>query len=233
MKRSRQNLLWILPLVALVVTVARPRFSLGSERLDDLVDAVGLVLVLLGVALRVCARGWKYENGRQGLVTDGLYGYVRHPLYAASFLIGIGICTIIGAPAFALAYLVFFWASHLPVIRHEEAKLARRWSAVYAEYQQRVPALIPALGRLRERAPIRPRTLAQSIRREADAVCGWTLASAGLIVWQDLRASDTRHAFSLEVQVLLLISLLIAVTWLCLRSGRLLGSQRPTGRPAV
>jgi protein-S-isoprenylcysteine O-methyltransferase Ste14 len=221
MKRSRQNLLWILPLVVLMATLIRPRFSLGSERLDDFVDAVGLALVVLGIVLRVCARGWKYENGSQGLVTDGLYGYVRHPLYAASFLIGLGICVIIGVPAFLLAYLLFFWGSHLRVIQREEEKLARRWTQAYADYRKRVPALLPAIGRLRKRARIRPRAVLASIRREADAVCGWILASVGLEIWQDLSAPGASAAIELEIRVLFGVALLLVVAWGVLRTGRL------------
>jgi protein-S-isoprenylcysteine O-methyltransferase Ste14 len=229
MKRSRQNLLWILPLVVLLATLAHPRFTFGSEGRDDIVDALGLALVLLGLALRVCARGWKYENGSRGLVTDGLYGYVRHPLYGASFLIGLGVCVIIGVPVFTLAFLAVFWASHLPVIRREEAKLARRWSEVYADYRRRVPALVPALDRLRERRPIRPRALAQSIRREADCLCGWTLACACLEVWQDVAAPGARHTVTLEVGVLIAASLLLAIAWVFLRTSR--WRERPGAQP--
>lgn len=230
MKRSKQNLLWILPLVLLFATLIPLRFTFGDENLDDVVDVLGFGLVLFGVWLRVCARGWKYEQGRQGLVTDGLYGYVRHPLYAASFLIGMGICVIIGVPAFALAFVLFFWASHLPVIRAEEEKLARRWPEIYADYKGRVPALLPALGRLRDRAPIRPRALARSIRREADAVCGWTLASAALHAWQDRVASVSHHADTPEIRVLIGVSILLGIAWILLRSGWL---PIPTSDPAV
>lgn len=227
MNRGRQNLLWILPLVLLIASFVRPRFSLGSERLDDLVDAAGFALVLIGVGLRVCARGWKYENARrQGLVMDGLYGYVRHPLYAASFLIGVGVCVILGVPTFALAYLAFFWASHLRVIRHEEAKLARRFSETFAEYRQRVPAMIPGLDRLRSRAPIRPRALLASIRREADCVCGWTIASIGLMIWQDLAAPGAAPSIGMETAVLIGVAGLLAVAWIGLRAG-MTGDAKP------
>jgi protein-S-isoprenylcysteine O-methyltransferase Ste14 len=232
MKRSRQNLLWILPLVLLFATFVPLRFTFGDENLDDVVDALGFGLVLIGVGLRVCARGWKYEQGQQGLVTDGLYGYVRHPLYAASFLIGLGICVMIGVPAFALAFVLFFWASHLPVMRREEEKLARRWPEIYTEYRSRVPALVPAIGRLRDRAAIRPRALAQSIRREADSVCGWSLASAALHAWQDTVVPVSRHVDTPEVRVLIGVSLLLGIAWALLRSGWLPG-LRTTSGPAI
>jgi protein-S-isoprenylcysteine O-methyltransferase Ste14 len=229
MKRSRQNLLWIVPLLVLVAAFAQPRFTFGSEYRDDFVDAVGFALVLAGVSLRVCARGWKYERGSEGLVTDGLYGYVRHPLYAASFLIGLGICAIIGAPFFTLAYLLLFWASHLPVIRREEAKLARRWAQRHAAYRERVPALVPAPRRLRERSPIRPRGLLAAVRREADAACGWSLACAVLVVWQDLAAPAGPARLTPEVLALLLASAVLVVAWIALRVQGLDGGSAPAG----
>lgn len=216
MKRHLQNVLWIAPLALLLLILVHPRYTLGSERVDDIVDALGLLLVVLGAWMRVCARGWKFEHGRRGLVTDGLYGYVRHPLYVASFLIGLGLCIIIGLPWFLLTYLVCFLIGHLPAIRREEAYLARRWPGPHAAYRRHVPLLFPTVEQLRRRRPICPRQLLGALRREADTVCGWTAAGLGLEIWEDVTVSPLQ-SHPLEVSVLAALIALLIVAWVWLK----------------
>ena len=74
---------------------------------------------------------------------DGLHRFVRHPIYAAGFLILWG---RIGGP-FELATAV--WGTLYIVIGTalEERRLARLYGADYTAYRQRVPAYVPWKGR--------------------------------------------------------------------------------------
>src|SRR4051794_26237620 len=92
--RSVLNWVWALGLLACGALLARPHWSLGTERSDLAVDAGGLLLLAAGIWIRILARGWKHQSPGRGLVTDGLYGYMRHPLYAGTFLMGLGLCTV-------------------------------------------------------------------------------------------------------------------------------------------
>lgn len=76
------------------------------------------------------------------LKTDGMYGIVRHPGYAA-LVLALG-----AAPLMTADRLVMFVAvvTYLMVaIPIEEAKLARIFGAPYDAYRRRVPALLPFL----------------------------------------------------------------------------------------
>lgn len=78
------------------------------------------------------------------LVTDGLHRFVRHPLYLGVYMIFWG-----GAVSdFGLATAV--WGSLYLFIgaRHEERSLSALYGEAYAEYQKRVPAVIPWKGRV-------------------------------------------------------------------------------------
>lgn len=79
----------------------------------------------------------------QALITTGIHGYVRHPLYGAAILALWGAAwTPLGfwTAVFASAYL-------LVGAKLEERRLIQRFGPVYAEYRQRVPAFIPWRGR--------------------------------------------------------------------------------------
>lgn len=83
------------------------------------------------------------DPGDEALVIDGLHRFVRHPLYLGAHMILWG-----GAVnAFGLAMAI--WGSLYLLIgaRHEESALRALHGEAYAEYQRRVPGLIPRLGR--------------------------------------------------------------------------------------
>jgi len=102
-----------------------------------------LPLVLLGVALRVWARG---HLDRHHYVTQtGPYRFVRHPLYIGSFAMGLGFAAMTGLwfvpPLFVLLYV----GSYVPKGLREEAFLRQRYGDEYAGYAARVGALWPHL----------------------------------------------------------------------------------------
>src|SRR5436190_6564970 len=136
--RSAQNWFFLLPLLLLIVwrlTFAATRHPLPWAQIgtvaNAVVNTVGLALVVLGLVLRVLARGWKVENSQGHLVTTGLYAYIRHPLYVASFLIGLGLCLILGDGIVLIAYLILYLVIHGLVIQGEERWMAEHWGEDY------------------------------------------------------------------------------------------------------
>jgi protein-S-isoprenylcysteine O-methyltransferase Ste14 len=114
---------------------------------------VGLLLViaaLRGYNLSEFA-GWAYLRhgaaaAETGLNTRGFNEVVRHPLYLG-MLIGLGGFFML-APT--LPCLIFVGCAALYVLvgaRLEERKLVQRFGAAYVRYCQRVPMLVPRLGR--------------------------------------------------------------------------------------
>src|SRR4051794_19809476 len=95
-QRSRQNLVLVLPLLVLLLFRLATRGQDPPASVMAVLTTTGLLVLLLGVAVRVMARQWKAERAHSGLVTDGLYGYVRHPLYVGSFLLGLGLTLMLG-----------------------------------------------------------------------------------------------------------------------------------------
>ena len=76
------------------------------------------------------------------LLKDGIYGVIRHPRYASVILGTVGFALIVnhlGGYVVVAVSLLGLW----PVIVAEERELAGRFGPAYAQYRERVPALIP------------------------------------------------------------------------------------------
>ena len=121
-----------------------------------------LVSMLLGYGLAfvgVCVfiQGWRQvHRARQqnGLVTDGLYAFVRHPQYTGLFiaLFGEGVVhwpTLFSVGLFPVIVLTFVWLA-----RREEQTMLAEFGQAYRVYQQRVPMLIPRWGQWRQFAGV-------------------------------------------------------------------------------
>jgi protein-S-isoprenylcysteine O-methyltransferase Ste14 len=118
---------------------------------------VGPVLVVLGfgVFLVGAAQIYTTKIRRSGLVTKGLYRFVRHPQYTALVFFGVGILLTWGrAIAFVAFFAMMFLYYHLA--RSEERRCRRLFGAAYADYASRTSFVLPgdrALRRLGKRIP--------------------------------------------------------------------------------
>ena len=81
------------------------------------------------------------------LITGGPYSLVRHPIYTGlltGFLgAAIAIARVSGLVAFALVFALFWFK-----LRLEERWMRIQFGEVYAQYAQRVPALVPLLPKI-------------------------------------------------------------------------------------
>jgi methanethiol S-methyltransferase len=108
--------------------------------------------------------GVRPERGG-GLVVDGLYSWVRHPMMfglLVAFWVTPGLTA--GHAVFAAAATAYV----LVGIRFEERDLRRRFGAAYDDYARRVPAVLPRLAR--RSAPARPEGPAHSSGRHLSCV---------------------------------------------------------------
>lgn len=102
---------------------------------------IGYAFVVTGLVMII--KGWiKVYSASGGLLTDGLYGIVRHPQYTGIFLAIFGqlvhwptIPTLVLAPVIVVAYV------HLA--HREEARLTERFGDVYLSYRRQVPRFFP------------------------------------------------------------------------------------------
>lgn len=118
-------------------------FRFGWSNLPGLVNVLGALLFLIAYALYAevlrentwLSRTIEVQEG-QSVVSTGLYGIVRHPMYAVTLLLFLSMPLVLGSvPAFVvfLAYPAIITRR----IRNEEEVLERELPG-YREYKQKV-----------------------------------------------------------------------------------------------
>lgn len=141
-----------------VLLVELPRFLLPlpfvlQPRIEPLpVGVAALGVVILGgslifgtAALRI--RPLTRPSGTEPIRVDGLYGIVRHPVMLCDAFWPCGWSLIWGSISGILLTVAWFGAAYLLTYLEEE-KLLEVYGQVYADYQRRVPRLLPSIRRL-------------------------------------------------------------------------------------
>ncbi len=85
----------------------------------------------------------KPENS--GIITDGIYRYIRHPRFLSRLIIAIGF-GIFANNLFAILLAITHFLPYYALIRAEDKELIRRYKDEAAIYQKKVPALFPKIG---------------------------------------------------------------------------------------
>lgn len=103
----------------------------------------GALVLLVAAVLRLGANLTAFPRPRPGgtLVDSGVYGVVRHPIYAAIIAAMLGIALVL-ASSFGLAFAALTFLFFDRKAASEERMLAASY-ADYAAYRRRVRKLIP------------------------------------------------------------------------------------------
>jgi protein-S-isoprenylcysteine O-methyltransferase Ste14 len=84
----------------------------------------------------------EFKSGNSLIIT-GIHRYVRHPLYAGTFLFIWGLFVFMPYASFLISNFIITCYT-LIGIRFEEQKLVREFGPQYEEYKKRVPKIIPS-----------------------------------------------------------------------------------------
>ncbi len=128
------------PLFAVAFVSARWAPGPWGELTQDL---AGLTCILGGTWLRLVAASYHESDYRSEPITAGPYAWVRHPLYVANFLLGLGITLLTGWGPMLVAYGLFFIPLHLVIMRAEEVHLTHLYGDKYSVYHKGVSAVFP------------------------------------------------------------------------------------------
>lgn len=113
---------------------------------------VGGLLVVLGIALLITCI---VEFGRSGkgtlspvdppreLVVQGLYRYVRNPMYLSVSTIILGEALLTKSMALFIYWVIWFFIANLFVMVYEERRLHRQFGASYETYARNVGRWLP------------------------------------------------------------------------------------------
>jgi protein-S-isoprenylcysteine O-methyltransferase Ste14 len=84
---------------------------------------------------------------RQSLVTDGVYAWIRHPIYASLWLIVIAQPLLVQHWIFGFSGLPTFALLFFHRLRREEGMMINAFGDQYRDYMRRVGGVIPWIGR--------------------------------------------------------------------------------------
>ena len=85
-------------------------------------------------------------DGPDRLITRGVYGNIRNPLYTAYLLYWLGWVVLSGFHIFAVIVFAGFLFAYLLAARDEESFLRSRFGGEYEDYCQRSWRFLPYLG---------------------------------------------------------------------------------------
>ena len=138
-------IVWILILITSFGNIQGPLYSLRSP-----MNVAGALIFLIGLAIRSSAvaslnrsYSWTLEiRDEHRLVKDGLYRYVRHPIYLGVLLGAIAV------PVYTTSFLGFLFAlMGIPLFIYrmgvEEKMLIEEYGDEYLEYMKATSKLIP------------------------------------------------------------------------------------------
>jgi len=141
--------------IGIVEYLVRPgSMAWSAIRLPAFARWTGAVLVVLGASLVI---GGLIRLGRNfafaiapketnNLVTNGPYGWVRHPLYSAFLIEAMGI-SLLMANWFVATMAGSMWMLLVYRTRQEEEELIQRFGDEYRAYIKRTGRFFPRLGR--------------------------------------------------------------------------------------
>lgn len=128
--------------------------AVGEPAIAVALSALGAALVVAGAAVNVAGRarlGGAWANqvtvyADHRLVTGGVFGLVRHPLYGSLVWMALGASLEFANPLAAVAVALVFVPMMVHRARQEERALAAHFPE-YARYRERVGMLFPRLPR--------------------------------------------------------------------------------------
>lgn len=119
---------------------------------SPLIQIAGSVIAVAGLVVAIMGRkkladNWssniEIKEGHE-LVTSGIYGYVRHPIYTGMLFMGLGTWLVSGRFS-AFFFFAILTAFMLFKVREEEELMTTYFPNEYPEYKKRVSCIIPHL----------------------------------------------------------------------------------------
>ena len=108
---------------------------------------------ILFTGIGIIGEGWRelYRARQENrLVTDRLYGLVRHPQYTGLFIALFGEGIVHWPTVFSVALFPVIVFAYAMLARSEERKMMKQFGGEYRAYQKRVPMFIPRRGHWRD-----------------------------------------------------------------------------------
>jgi protein-S-isoprenylcysteine O-methyltransferase Ste14 len=149
-ERFMRRVMLELPLLLLFFAAPFERTYIYGGEAPRWIEALGLLVALAGLWLALGARiqlGFfspaPTEDGVATLIRNGLYRFVRHPIYAGELIVLLGWPFEYAAPITLVIASIVGIAAMRGRIRNEEADLLAKFGDEYASYMRVTDRVIP------------------------------------------------------------------------------------------
>ncbi len=126
---------WLFPAYVLAVLLGRPeRFVIGGILIGG-GAALSVVAVRAFRSAKTNPEPWKPSTA---LVADGIFGWLRNPMYVGSTLILVGLAILLASDWMLVMTIVFAIVLHFGVVKREERYLEAKFGNAYRSYKAKV-----------------------------------------------------------------------------------------------
>ncbi len=218
-----------------VLLLSTPRYVLDSVGLDPWMDALGILVALLGLAVRAVTIGYEYivRGGRDRqvyadyLVQGGVYAHTRNPMYLGNGLMVLGAALIVNAPEFYLVVLPLTFFFYAAIIAAEEAYLRDKYGAEFDAYCARVNRILPKLSGFRSSVRDMRFNWRRMLVKDYNQMFFSVLLLAGLALWDDFVIQGTTALPTLERVLMFVLPWMVLyfIVWRLKKTRRIEGDR--------
>lgn len=143
---------YLISAIALITLLAVALTSLkiipiyNINQINTFLLIIGIILIVVGIVFWLLAViKSKIDNSvkNNDLVTTGIYGYIRHPIYAAFLYMATGAIVMYGNILLFILPVIFWAFLTIAMKKTEESWLIDLYGDDYINYSKRVNRFIP------------------------------------------------------------------------------------------
>lgn len=204
----RNQLFPVITLLAFIAVKPSNTF-LGREALEPLRDLVAILIMACGLAMRGTVIGFAYiQRGglkkkvyASALVTSGMFGVCRNPLYVGNMLICIAVFVMHGAPVIMIGGPLLFAFIYQSIIFAEERFLVEKFGDEYVAYCAHVPRWGLRLSRFAESTQDMRFDLSKALRADYGTILTGVFMLSGVELYEQLAYPDDGNGTMVVVLV--------------------------------
>ncbi|MDA1100946.1 MAG: isoprenylcysteine carboxylmethyltransferase family protein [Proteobacteria bacterium] len=212
---------WAFPLFMLALFAGfKPVPYAADPSADIWFDAIGVAVALTGSLYRAWVIGLAYiKRGgvdrkvyADNLVTTGMFGVCRNPLYVGNALVLVGLFLVHNNPWLYLLGGLVFGVSYWAIVTTEETYLRERFGHEYEEYCARVNRFLPNFSRYAQSAEGHRFSWRRAVSKDHGSVVIWMLAAIALYIYEQATWSPI-SLDSRDVSLSIIVSLVVIAVW--------------------